>query len=400
MNTNTVLRWLLLVSLSLNVYWFYRFATQPSLQPSDHRATPQYSQPQPLIQAQAGDASESTPGADLSLPLAENTPALASAAQASSSELSDESRSALLAQAENLLNQERYTELRLLLRDYLQQQPLDMDFLLLEAQLIVKTELLSDAIAHYYSLTKLPMSAIESRQIQDTIAQLTQQTITQLQRAYSWDTLAIFVEPLLQFEPQNRLYILALAEAYAQQDQFSLMENILAAVDFDDPPAQRIRQFAYLRDNGKSDNTNSLQDAQPTSNGVLHNKQLRTAVALRQTGDHFIVNGLLSGNNIALLIDTGASITAISRDYFNTLPGKQKSTFIGRFSVNTAAGKLLAPMYQFSELRLNNAQVNNISVIVLPTRSLGTVDGLLGMNFLREFDFKIDQRQAELLLQR
>ena len=395
MNNHALLRLLLLASLLLNVYWFYRFASEPLSQQSGQRAEPQYLKAQPMHQAQTAGASESTQGAGSYSPLTEDKPALASAAQESSSELSAESRSTLLAEAENLLKQERFTELRLLLRDYLQQQPLDMNFLLLEAQLIVKTELLSDAIAHYYSLTKLPMTAVESRQIQDSIEQLSSDTISQLQRAYSWDTLAIFVEPLLQFEPQNRLYILALAEAYAQQNQFNLMENILASIDFDDPAAQRIRQLAY-----HSDKEHSEQNQMPTANGLLANNQLRTAVALHKAGEHYIVNGLLSSNKIALLIDTGASITAISRDYFNTLPNQHKSHFIGRFSVNTAAGKLLAPMYQFSELRLNHAQVNNISVIVLPARSLENVDGLLGMNFLREFDFKIDQRQSELLLQR
>jgi clan AA aspartic protease (TIGR02281 family) len=110
------------------------------------------------------------------------------------------------------------------------------------------------------------------------------------------------------------------------------------------------------------------------------------------------VHGQLSGNAVALLIDTGASITAISSDYFHDLSSHFKVNFLGRFNVNTAGGKVLAPMYQFTELKLNHATVKEISIMVLPMRNMDNVNGLLGMNFLREFDFKIDQRQALLFL--
>ena len=285
--------------------------------------------------------------------------------------------------------------MRLLLRDYLQQHPLDMDFLLLEAQLNVKTELLSDAIAHYYSLTKLPMSAAQYQEIHNRISELSGQTISQLQRAYSWDTLAIFVEPLLQLEPQNRSYILALAEAYAQQNQFNLMENILASLDFDDPASERIRQLNLTVSSANEYGGDDSMSADSTAH-----KAANMSIKLLQIGDQYIVNGLLSGNNVALLIDTGASITALSRQYFNGLSNRHKVNFVGRFSVNTASGPVLAPMYQFSELKLNHAVVENISVVVLPMRNIDNVNGLLGMNFLREFDFKIDQRESQLLLKR
>lgn len=300
-------------------------------------------------------------------------------------------RAALLQQAEQWLQEQNYAELQLFLRDYLQQSPLDMDFLIIEAELNVQTELLSDAIAYFYSLQRLPMNAEQNQLINERISQLTSLTITQLQRAYSWDTLAIFVEPLLQLEPQNRSYILSLAEAYAQQQQFNLMENILASLDYDDPSAMSIRRMANQnQDQQLEQDDGNLEQQSPTL--------VKTRIKLSQLGDQYVVNAQLSGNAIALLIDTGASITAISRDYFSQLNNRYKINFVGRFSVNTANGKVLAPMYQFSELKLNHAIVNNISVVVLPMPNLNNINGLLGMNFLREFDFKIDQRQSELWL--
>jgi clan AA aspartic protease (TIGR02281 family) len=301
-------------------------------------------------------------------------------------------RDDLLAQGRQWLVAAKYPQLELFLRDYLQQHPLDMDFLLLEAELFVHTRLLSDAIAHYYSLKKLPMNATQEQLIETQINTLSAQTITQLQKAYSWDTLAIFVEPLLQLEPESRDYILALAEAYAQQQQINLMENTLAALAYDDPSAIRLRQLTLM-----TQTKDKSSDAE-SADSPFKEPSSASAIQLQQMGDQYVVHGQLSGNNVALLIDTGASITAVSNTYFQNLSNRFKINFIGRFNVNTAAGKVLAPMYQFAELKLNHAIVYNISVIVLPMRNMDNVNGLLGMNFLREFDFKIDQRQSTLFL--
>ncbi|MDP5130676.1 MAG: retroviral-like aspartic protease family protein [Paraglaciecola sp.] len=301
-------------------------------------------------------------------------------------------RSELLAKAQQWLRDENYPALELFLRDYLQQYPLDMDFLLLEADLIVQTNLTSDAIAHFYSLKKQPMSDEQNQLIDERIRTLSEQTILQLQKAHSWDTLAIFVEPLLQLEPENRLYLLALAEAYAQQQQINLMENILAALDYNDPNAMRIRQLTFIaHDNGQANKNDEIPEIDtdiPSS----------SAIELMQLGDQYVVNAHLSGNQVALLVDTGASITSISQDYFQGLSHRFKVNYVGRFNVNTAAGRVSAPMYQFAELRLNHVSVSNISVMVIPMETTANINGLLGMNFLREFDFKIDQRQARLLL--
>ena len=381
MKSKTLLALVCLLSLLLNVYFIYQFYTNASAQQVIT------SVPIEALPPQVNAATD-----ELYRPLFSTATQSSQTAKAEPATQPSINRAELLGLASALLKEERFTQLRLFLRDYLQQHPLDMDFLLLEAQLNVNTELLSDAIAHYYSLTKLPMTAAQAKIISDSISELSGHTISQLQRAYSWDTLAIFVEPLLQLEPQNRLYILALAEAYAQQNQINLMENVLASLDYNDAAANKIRQLAVVT----TTETEQISSEQ-TSLGQLTYNQASIAVPLQQVGDQYVVQGQLAGHNVSLLIDTGASITAISMPYFQSLKHSDK-TYLGRFSVNTAAGQVLASMYQFSELKLNHAVVNNISVVVLPMRNIDKINGLLGMNFLREFDFKIDQRRSQLLL--
>jgi clan AA aspartic protease (TIGR02281 family) len=320
----------------------------------------------------ANDSDKSNGGAELNQPVA--------------------NRAELLAQARLWLQNKNFLTLGAFLQDYLKQSPQDMDFLLLEAKVKVETTLLSDAISHYYDLLRNPMTTKQQSEITLQIEQLSKNTIEQLKRNYSWDILAMFVEPLLQLEPNNRLYIVSLAMAYAELFQEGLMENVLASLTFDDPDAQKIRRIIVAQqitpDNDEADES---QQGDITAN-------LGRPIPLKQFGDQYVVDAKLSGNQVALLIDTGASVTAISRQYFNNLSNRYKINFLGRFSIGTAGGSLMARMYQFQELTINHVTVQNLPVVVLPMQGIENADGLLGMNFLREFDFKIDQQQSVMFI--
>jgi clan AA aspartic protease (TIGR02281 family) len=307
----------------------------------------------------------------------------------------ESNRAELLAQANLWLTEHKVLKLGLFLQSYLKQYPQDMDFLLLEAKLKVETTLLSDAITHYYDLLRKPMTSTQHNEIEQQIEQLSKNTIKQLRRNYSWDILAMFVEPLLQLEPNNRLYILSLAMAYAELFQEGLMENVLASLDFNDPDAQRIRNIILAQQispvNDESDESDDLDVGETNAN-------LKRPIPLKQFGDQYVVAASLSSNPVALLIDTGASVTAISKQYFDNLSNRYKINYLGRFSIGTAGGSIMAPIYQFQELTINHVTVQNLPVVILPMQSIANADGLLGMNFLREFDFKIDQRQSVMFI--
>ena len=301
-------------------------------------------------------------------------------------------RAELLTQANLWFEEKNLITLGTFLQRYLKQYPQDMDFLLIEAKLKVETTLLSDAIAHYYDLLRKPMTAAQQSEIELQIEQLSKSTIEQLRRNYSWDILAMFVEPLLQLEPNNRLYILSLAMAYAELFQEGLMENVLASLEFDDPDAQIIRNILAAQKVTLVETTIDDLDAGKIA------ANLGLPIPLKKFGNQYVVEATLSSNPVALLIDTGASVTAISQQYFDNLNNSYKTKYLGRFSIGTAAGSIMASMYQFQELSINHVTVQNLPVMILPIQSIANADGLLGMNFLREFDFKIDQRQAVLFI--
>jgi clan AA aspartic protease (TIGR02281 family) len=373
---------ILALSLGLNIYLLVHPANNQLVQPT-------VEQRQQAVATQPGTRS-TTDRAPLTSaafepvagPSAKNSPPDERAPRA-------QLRTTWLQQNRTWLENGQYQRVALFLRDYLKQYPQDLDFLILEGDLVAKTGLLSDAILHYYTLLNLPLNKTQHQQVASTIDGLTVNTITQLKKAYSWDVLAVFVEPLLQIAPTNREFILALSQAYGEQQQETLMENTLAALDYNDPDAMAIRAIIDHDDIAPAYTQEAAQDTQDIAG---------TVVNLVQHGDQYVVGVQLSGNSLNLLLDTGATTTAISRQIFSQLSNQYKIKFIGRFTVNTAGGQVLAPMYQFPSLQINHAIVENITVVVLPMGEMEHADGLLGMNFLREFEFRLDQKNARLYL--
>ena len=375
----------LLISLSTNVYLFtelQQFEKNKKPSASNHSST-------------FTNSRVETTQADFASADANKVASLTDkSGQALSDKENQPSRLAALHHANGMLAREEFAQLGAFLQSYLKQHPQDIDFLLLEADLIAHTSLLSDAITHYYSLLALPMSAALYQQVQKKINTLAATTIEQLQKSYSWDILAVFVEPLLQVDPTNRNYILALASAYARQQQENLMENTLAALPYGDPDALAIRNLLPTPE-PQSEPQRSVDEPQLAEND---DSAEDNAISLEQLGDQYLVSALLSNNKVKLLIDTGASTTAVSEEYFESLGSRVKRSFIGKFKVSTANGTVLAPVYRFAHLRIDHARVEDITVVVLNMGSLRSADGLLGMDFLREFDFRIDQKNAKLYL--
>ncbi len=71
----------------------------------------------------------------------------------------------------------------------------------------------------------------------------------------------------------------------------------------------------------------------------------------------------------------------------------------GRTGVfNTANGLVRAPVYKLDALLVGDWQVSQLEIGVLDLGGSPAIDGLLGMNFLRHFQFFIDQNEALLRL--
>ena len=274
----------------------------------------------------------------------------------------------------------------------LRAEPENWELLMLEAEWIKQEKPLSDAIIHYYGLLERNPPAQLAKEIRGIIPPLIDNAVDKLRLAGEWDTLAQFIEPLFQFAPQNRTFIMQLAEAYGRQNKMTLMENVLASVLPDDPQAEAIRASVYK----------NLASQQPNNDEALSRRAAVSEHAfvmdLEQTGDHYLAPIRLNGRYSRLLVDTGASITTITADVFAQLRHRGNYRDLGKFTLNTAGGQVEARMITLEKVEFGPFTLSDLALMVLPEDTLIGAEGLLGMNILKRFDFRIDQYQSALLL--
>jgi aspartyl protease family protein len=102
---------------------------------------------------------------------------------------------------------------------------------------------------------------------------------------------------------------------------------------------------------------------------------------------HFDVEGRVDGRRIAFMIDTGASVVALTeRDAASLGIHPPQSAFT--VEVNTANGKVRAAPTQLDLVELGDLAVRDVTALVLPNGALS--DNLLGLSFLsrlRRFEY-------------
>jgi clan AA aspartic protease (TIGR02281 family) len=136
-----------------------------------------------------------------------------------------------------------------------------------------------------------------------------------------------------------------------------------------------------------------VQDAEvkDSASGVI-------GIPLHRSGNHFIVDASPAhGRKVRLLIDTGASVTILTPDVLEQHGIRYQDTGRTR-AFNTANGVVQAPIYILDSLTVGDWGVNQLEVGVLDLNGGPDINGLLGMNFLRHFQFFIDQNEALLHL--
>ncbi len=96
---------------------------------------------------------------------------------------------------------------------------------------------------------------------------------------------------------------------------------------------------------------------------------------------HFAVDAALDGRRVTMLVDTGASIVALTHeDALASGIRPFPSDYTTR--IGTANGTVSAAPVRIREMRVGDIQVRDVEAVVMPAGRLGT--SLLGMSFLRQ----------------
>jgi aspartyl protease family protein len=113
----------------------------------------------------------------------------------------------------------------------------------------------------------------------------------------------------------------------------------------------------------------------------------RTVIIPRDERGHFQVNGRVEGKRMSFLVDTGASVIALTAADARKL-GLRPSPREFTAEVKTANGTVRAAPAQLDRVDIDDVTVRNVAALIMPDEVLG--ENLLGLSFLsklRRFEY-------------
>ncbi|GMQ89014.1 MAG: hypothetical protein BMS9Abin09_0458 [Gammaproteobacteria bacterium] len=224
-----------------------------------------------------------------------------------------------------------------------------------------------------------------TRRIRNTVAELVQS----LKRDNNKNALLALYQQLTQLEPDHAPWFMGLAATQlALDDKEAARRSFLLVSEDPDVGAQAQAMLAELG--------TALADTRDTA--PRGSTAEVVGIPLHRSGNNFVVDARpADGRSIRLLIDTGASLTIFTPGVLEQRGIRYQDT--GRTGVfNTANGLVRAPVYKLDALLVGDWQVSQLEIGVLELGGSSAIDGLLGMNFLKHFQFFIDQNEAMLRL--
>jgi len=191
---------------------------------------------------------------------------------------------------------------------------------------------------------------------------------------------------LVRFDPTRVLWQIQLTKSLIGQEKYKEALAVIKPFQFD------------------WDHQNEIEELIQNINNNYEHKN----IDLVKIGNHYQVKGQFSDNKIYpdqvtlnLLIDTGASFTVIDQQVFEGLFANLSVEYVKTVNTNTANGRVEAKMYEVAVFSIGEYTVKDFNILVIDFLQEGSSNqGLLGMNFLQNFKFNIDQVNSVLYLSR
>lgn len=291
----------------------------------------------------------------------------------------------ILQHAIALKQRERYSAAAKLLDVYLNHEYRDVEALKVLAEVHhlqrnyrAEIDVLYEAKAHAYRTNEL-------EQVTTRIHSVAAEYASFLRSHNDDQALLELYQFLTRIEPDYSPYFMGMAEAQLALEDFEGAQLSLSLIVYDPTVGKKAAQLL--------ENIEGIDNS-----GKVPEETTTIAIPLTRINDQFLVEAWI-GNNVraTLLIDTGASLTIIDPGVLERAGVKyNKSQPLKLF--NTANGRVKAPVFTIDALTLGDQTVRQIQVGGIELSSMSGIDGLLGMNYLRHFQFFIDQFEGVLRL--
>lgn len=106
------------------------------------------------------------------------------------------------------------------------------------------------------------------------------------------------------------------------------------------------------------------------------------AITIRRDANlHYLISGQVNGRSTPFVVDTGATLIALSGEQANRLGLQWKAKPSGQ--VETAGGITKAYSLMLDKVSIGGMDIHHVEAVVIPKQ---TTPALLGMSFLRHFE--------------
>ena len=253
----------------------------------------------------------------------------------------------------------------------------DADVMQMQAAAYLKTQQPFAAIKTLYQLKTHLTSTAEANKLTDTLHTWVQDYLQTLLQKKQWTDLLTLYNYLVIAEPNHAEYFFGQANIFVEVQDYQNAKLALAHV-YDDPTLGTAATKLAAR--------------------IARIQQGQVSIPLIKAGGNYTLKATLDNRfDMDMMIDTGASISALSRKTFTDIASNSAPVFVDTVKVSTANGVVLAERYRFTNITLQNLTASNVDFLVMDDLPEG--HGLLGMNILNRFSFEIDQQNSALLLQ-
>ncbi len=252
---------------------------------------------------------------------------------------------------------------------YIELEPNSLDTKLYLVDLYKKRGEFTRAIDMLFNLKD-----IDDNSTIDTILNSTiREYIERLKKGDEFKKLISFLEDLI-YRDNSSKYIIELAKIYSDLEDYKKAEEILENID--SSSTYSAKKFSILKEIKAKEKELA---------------QYQYKIPIIKVGSGYIIEAVANGVELSLLIDTGATYTLIDEDKLPSITLEKDIT------LNTAGGLIGANFAHLESFILDKIELKSFKVTISSFKNR-EFDGLLGMNFFKRFDFKIDQHKNLLYL--
>lgn len=281
--------------------------------------------------------------------------------------------------AGGLIRQQQFLQAGNLLESYYEHFNPSMQSLILLARSFAGTKEHRQQVSTLFQAKMLADTPAEEEQISLLLKKAINLFSEFLVAKNLWGELDLFHQELISAEPENPDHYLQLALLRIRVGDRDGALDPLVRIENDPVLGEQVRQLMAK--------VQRKSELAPFA-GV--------EIPLLVHGSQFIVKARVDNHrDLNLLIDTGAAITIIESHLLLEL-GYNLNGETQYF--NTANGTIQAPMVDVQDLSLGSISVKELPVAAVDLGMSRNIDGLLGMNFLRHYQFRIDQTSNVLYL--